>query len=82
MTDIKIGQFIKVVNPKKLIRDYLIKTSINNIDIEKLIVLCSIIEGKKYKVVDVCKTCRIVKIKVGKLYLSLNFRYIADYGKA
>jgi hypothetical protein len=31
---------------------------------------------KEYKVADVCKSCKILKVKIGKLFVPINYEYI------
>jgi hypothetical protein len=74
--NVKVGDKVTLTNPDFLIRDYLKKAIFHGIKIDHLKVLCSMVEGKEYKVVDVCKSCKILKIKIGKLFLPIHYEHI------
>ena len=68
-----VGDKIKVLNPDKIVKDYIGKTMFSSgIDIEHLRYLCELADDETYEVADVCRSCRYVKIKFSGKYIPLK----------
>lgn len=75
----KKGSFvvIKTVNP--IIEDYLRNHITSGIKIDTIKILCSIQENKKYVVVDYCKSCKRVSIKIKNSHISIKEEFLEEY---
>lgn len=74
--DIKIGCFVEIYDTDLMVKNFISDKIFNNLDIEHLRLLCNINETKKYKVSDVCKSCKMIKIKLGNMNVPIKYRYI------
>jgi hypothetical protein len=75
---IKINDKITINDVDELVKGYLRDKLFYGIEIKYLRALCQIKGGTKYKVVDVCKSCKIFKIKVGGNFVPIKYSYISD----
>jgi len=76
LSNIKVNDQITIKNIDDIVKTYLQSSIFTGIKLNHLRLLCSLKEGKKYKVVDVCKTCQSLKIKIGNFYSPIRFKYI------
>jgi hypothetical protein len=74
----KVGQKIKIKDTDKLISDYLKNSIFKGIDLVRLKLLCQLKEGKDYTISNYCRSCKLVKIKMGKFYLSIKTEHIIE----
>lgn len=74
--NVKVKDFVEICDTDRMVKDFIVAGIFSNIDIEHLRYLCAIVENKKYKVFDVCKGCKFVKIKIGKKFVPVKYRYI------
>jgi hypothetical protein len=75
---IKINDKITINDVDELVKGYLRDKLFYGIEIKHLRALCQIKGGAKYKVVDVCKSCKLLKIKVGGNFVTIKYSYISD----
>lgn len=74
--DLKKGDTVKIVDIDSMIKKYLSEGIFDGIKIERIRLMFCIVENKKYKIIDLCKPCRKITIKVGKSYISIDYKYV------
>ena len=73
---LKVGDQVTLINPDLIIKNYLSESIFSGIRFDVLRLVCELKEVHKYKVVDVCRTCKRAKIEVGKKKLSIRYSEI------
>ena len=73
---VKVGDFVEIYDTDLMVKNFITDKIFHNLEIGHLRALCSIAENKKYKVSDVCKSCKMLKVKFGKKHVPIRYRYI------
>ena len=73
---IKVNDFITIGDVDLLVNNALKTTSDTLLAVNRIRFLCSLKNDKKYKVVDVCRSCKLVYIKYGKNKAWIKYKYI------
>ncbi len=73
----EVGQQISISNPDKVVELYLKDCMFSHISYDMLRAICNLKKDEFYKITDVCKSCKIVKIKVGKKFASIKYIHIS-----
>lgn len=76
LSEIKINNQVTIKNVDEIVKTYLKVSIFTGIKLTHLRLLCELKEGKRYIVEDVCKSCKRIKIKIGKFYLPIKFNHI------
>jgi hypothetical protein len=74
--NVKVGDYVEIYNTDLMLKNFISDKIFSNLQIAHLRALCSIIENKKYKVSHVCKSCKMLKVKLGKKNVPIKYRYI------
>jgi hypothetical protein len=74
--NIKVADYVEIYDTDLMVKNFISDKIFSNLEIPHLRALCSIIENKKYKVSHVCKSCKMVKVKLNKKNIPIKYRYI------
>jgi hypothetical protein len=75
---LEVGDSVEIKNPDEFVKEFLKEKLFNSLDIEHLRMVCQIQKDKKYTVADNCKSCKILKIKLGEKWLSVKYKFLKD----
>ena len=75
---LEVGDSVEIKNPDEFVKEFLKEKIFYSLDIEHLRMVCKIKKDKKYTVADNCKSCKILKIKLGEKFLPVKYKFLKD----
>lgn len=76
---LKVGDKIELKDADSIVKDFLKERMFLSLEIKHLRVFCLLKDNTKYVITNVCKSRKMVKIKVGKFWLDIRYSQIKTY---